>query len=298
MSGVVAVLRNPTAGRGKHRHGVTAAIASLTSAGHTVKMLDANSRDEADAVCRHAVGDGAAALVVAGGDGTVHIGLQAVAGTGVGFGVIPTGTGNDFARAVGVPIDPARAGHAAAQALDQGRRRVVDLARMSTPDGYRQWFGAVLAAGFDALVNERANAMRWPKGRRRYDIATFVELLGLRARRYRVTLDGQVLEQAANLVAVGNAPCYGGGLRMCPDADLTDGLLDVVVGGPISRLTLLRLYPKVFQGTHVDHPKVTSYRAGTVTIEADGIIGYADGERTRALPLTVTAEPGALRVLV
>jgi diacylglycerol kinase (ATP) len=156
----------------------------------------------------------------------------------------------------------------------------------------------VLAAGFDALVNERANRMSWPKGRRRYDIATLSELLRLRARRYRVTLDGQPLEQDANLVAVGNAPSYGGGLRMCPDADLTDGLLDVIVGGPISRLTLLRLYPRVFKGTHVRHPAVSSYRARSVTIEADGIIGYADGERTRALPLTITAAPGALRVLV
>jgi diacylglycerol kinase (ATP) len=169
---------------------------------------------------------------------------------------------------------------------------------MAAPDGYHAWFGAVLAAGFDALVNERANAMTWPKGRRRYDIATLRELVSLRARRYRVTLDGELLEQDANLVAVGNTPSYGGGLRMCPNADPTDGLLDVLVGGPISRGTLLRLYPKVFKGTHVQHPLVSTYRARTVTVEADGIIGYADGERTHALPLTITAEPGALRVLV
>ncbi len=298
MTGIVAVLQNPTAGRGKNRHGVAAALAAVAGDGRTVKILEARSRDEAGVVCRQAIEAGADALVVVGGDGTVHLGLQAVAGTAAGFGVIPTGTGNDFARAVGIPVDPAAAGRAVDEALRQGRSTTVDLARMSSPDGFRRWFGAVLAAGFDALVNERANAMSWPKGRRRYDIATCAELASLRARRYRVTLDGRVLEQEANLVAVGNAPSYGGGLRMCPDADLTDGLLDVVVGGPISRRTLLRLYPKVFKGTHTLHPKVASYRATTVTVEADGIVGYADGERVRALPLTITAEPGALRVLV
>jgi len=297
LAGIVAVLRNPTAGKGKHRHGVTAALTAIGNV-RTVKILDASSRDEAAAACRYAVADGAEALVVVGGDGTVHMGLQAVAGRPVGFGVIPTGTGNDFARAVGVPLDLAASGRAIAAAIEQGRSSAVDLARMTAPDGYERWFGAVLAAGFDALVNERANRMSWPKGRRRYDIATLAELARLRARPYRVTLDGQILVQRANLVAVGNAASYGGGLRMCPDADLTDGLLDVIVGGPIGRGMLLRLYPRLPKGTHVQHPAVTAYRARVVTVEAEGIIGYADGERTHALPLTVTAERRALRVLV
>jgi len=295
---VVAVLRNSTAGRGKHQHGVTTALSALAAAGHVVKTLDAATRSEAAAVTRRAVADGVEALVVVGGDGTVHLGLQAVAGSTVGFGVIPAGTGNDFARAVGVPIDVVAAGQAIARALDEGRRTVVDLAQMSTPDGHRHWFCAVLAAGFDALVNERANAMRWPKGRRRYDVAVFAELIRMDQRHYRITLDDTVLDQQACLVAVGNTPSYGGGLRMCPDADLTDGLLDVIVAGPVTRLTLLRLYPKVFQGTHVHHPAVRCYRARTVTIEADGIVAYADGERIRPLPLTVTAVPAALHVLV
>jgi diacylglycerol kinase (ATP) len=307
---VAAVLRNPTAGRGKHRQGVAAALSALSAAGHIVKTLDATSRQEAAEAARRAVADGIDALVVVGGDGTVHLGLQAVAGTGVGFGVIPTGTGNDFARAVGVPIDPTAAGQAIARALDENRRTTIDLARTTTaspsqpdqpevaPGGQTWWFGAVLAAGFDALVNERANAMRWPKGRRRYDVAVFAELVSMDQRHYRITLDGTVLEQQACLVAVGNTPSYGGGLRMCPDADLTDGLLDVIVAGPVSRLTLLRLYPKVFKGTHVQHAAVRSYRARSVTIEADGIVAYADGERIRPLPITVTVEPGALHVLV
>jgi diacylglycerol kinase (ATP) len=243
------------------------------------------------------VADGADALVVVGGDGTVHVGLQAVAGTPVGFGVIPAGTGNDFATAMGVPADVVTAGRAVSEALSHGRTRTIDLARIAGPNGYDRWFCAVLGAGFDALVNERANAMRWPKGRRRYDFAIFAELVGLRPRRYRLTLDGEIVEQDAVLVAIGNTATYGGGMKMCPAADPTDGLLDVVVAGPISRLTLLRLQPKVYEGTHIGHPAVVSYRARTVGIEADGITAYADGERTCPLPITVTAQPGALRLL-
>ena len=323
----VAVLRNPTAGRGRHRDGVTAALRALAEAGHVVKTIDAATRDEAAAASRQAVADGIDALVVIGGDGTVHLGLQAVAGTRVALGVVPTGTGNDFARALGVPLDLAAAGRTIARALDEGRYTTVDLARITPgsttepdrpaapgPGGPSWWFGAVLAAGFDALVNERANAMRWPKGRRRYDLAVLAELISMDQRHYRITLDDTVLEQPACLVAVGNTPSYGGGLRMCPDARPTDGLLDVVVADPVSRLTLIRLYPRVFRGTHVRHPAVRTYRTRSVTIEtrprptapggrrsrdgADVIVGYADGERIRPLPLTITAVPAALNVLV
>jgi len=312
----VAVLRNPTAGRGRQKDGVTAALRALAEAGHVVKTLDATTRDEAAAACRQAVADGVDALVVVGGDGTVHLGLQAVAGTGVGLGVVPTGTGNDFARSLGLPLELAAAGRAIARALDEDRRTTVDLARITAgPEragapGGTWWFGAVLAAGFDALVNERANAMRWPKGRRRYDLAVLAELISMDPRHYRVTLDDRVLEQPACLVAVGNTPSYGGGLRMCPDAQPTDGLLDVIVADPVSRLTLIRLYPSVFRGAHVRHPAVHSFRTRTVTLEtlprpatarrrpgADVIVGYADGERIHPLPLTVTAVPGALQVL-
>ena len=294
----IAVLRNPAAGRGRHGGAVNRALAALAGPDRTVTVLDATTVDEAVTACRKAVADGAGALVAVGGDGTVHLGLQAVAGTGVPYGVIPAGTGNDFAVESGLPTDPVAAATRIVEALAAGRTRSVDLAHLAGPDGYERWFCAVLGAGFDAIVNERANAMSWPKGRRRYDVAIFAELLRLRPRRYRLTLDGETLEQDAVLVAVGNTGTYGGGMRMCPAADPTDGLLDVVVAGPISRTTLLRLQPKVYKGTHVQHSAVTSFRARTVSIEADGITAYADGERTCPLPITVTSHPGALRLLV
>jgi diacylglycerol kinase (ATP) len=307
----IAVLPNPAAGRGRRRAEVAAALAILRETA-PVRMIEEPSEARALHAARAAVAEGAGALVVIGGDGTVHLGLQAVAATGVPLGIIPAGTGNDFATVAGVPMEssPATAGarssrpdlsaaaEAIAAAIATGRRQPMDLARLTGPDGYDRWFGAVLGAGFDAIVNERANAMRWPKGRRRYDVAIFAELLRLKPRPYVLTFDGEIVKQDAVLVAVGNTSSYGGGMHMCPDADPHDGLLDVVVAGPVSRTTLLRLQPKVFKGTHVTHPMVTTFRAQTVGIEADGITAYADGERTCPLPITITATPAALQLLL
>ncbi|SCG49789.1 diacylglycerol kinase [Micromonospora echinaurantiaca] len=295
--GPVAVLANPTAGRGRHRGLLPGLLDRLAATGRPVRLLEAHSADQAEAACHAAVADGVAALVAVGGDGTVHRALQAVAGTPVPFGPVPAGTGNDFAVDTGFPADPLAAVEVIADALRAGRTRPVDLARLTGADGTRRWYGAVLAAGFDAIVNERANRMRWPRGPRRYDLAILVELARLRPRRYKLRLDGEPQEVDAVLVAVGNAPSYGGGMRICPDADLTDGLLDVVVGGRFDRLTLMRVKPSIYQGTHVRHPLVRSYRVREVELAAEGITTYADGERVLDLPVTVTAVPAALRLL-
>ncbi|MEU4381844.1 diacylglycerol kinase [Micromonospora echinofusca] len=295
--GPVAVLANPTAGRGRYRGLLPQVLHRLAAAGRPVRPLRAGTADEAEAACRAAVRDGASALVVVGGDGTVHRAVQAVAGTAVPFGPVPAGTGNDFAADTGFPADPLAAADVIAAALRDGRTRPVDLARMTGADGTQRWYGAVLAAGFDAIVNERANRMRWPSGPRRYDLAILVELARLRPRRYTLRLDGVAHEVDAVLVAVGNCASYGGGMRICPDADPTDGLLDVVVGGGFDRRTLMRVKPRIYRGTHVAHPLVRSYRARTVELSADGITTYADGERALPLPLTVTAAPAALHLL-
>ncbi|MFI7490864.1 diacylglycerol kinase [Micromonospora echinaurantiaca] len=295
--GPVAVLANPTAGRGRHRGLLPGLLDRLAATGRPVRLLEAHSAEQAEAACHAAVADGVAALVAVGGDGTVHRALQAVAGTVVPFGPVPAGTGNDFAVDTGFPADPLAAVEVIVDALRAGRTRPVDLARLTGADGTRRWYGAVLAAGFDAIVNERANRMRWPRGPRRYDLAILVELARLRPRRYKLRLDGEPQEVDAVLVAVGNAPSYGGGMRICPDADLTDGLLDVVVGGRFDRLTLMRVKPSIYQGTHVRHPLVRSYRVREVELAAEGITTYADGERVLDLPVTVTAAPAALRLL-
>jgi diacylglycerol kinase (ATP) len=295
--GPVAVLVNPIAGRGRFSAAIPAVLAALRETGRPVVTLSADSAAVALAAARGAVADGATALVAVGGDGTIHLGLQAVAGTGVAFGAVPAGTGNDFAVSVGLPEDPVAAAHAVADAIKAGRTRPVDLARMTNGDGEQRWFGAVLAAGFDAIVNERANRMRFPRGPRRYDVAIVAELLRLRPKPYRLVLDGVPHEVRGVLVAVGNTPSYGGGMKICPGADPTDGLLDVVVGAEMGRLTMMRIKPHLYNGTHVDHPLVTTYRARTVELDAPGITGYADGERAFTLPVSITCEPGALSLL-
>ncbi|MGV9213277.1 diacylglycerol kinase [Micromonospora sp. RB23] len=296
-AGPVAVLANPTAGRGRRRALLPRLLDGLSAAGRPVTVLSATTPDEAELACRTAVAEGAGALVAIGGDGTVHRALQAVAGTEIPFGPVPAGTGNDFAIDTGFPADPVAAVEVIVEALRAGRSREVDLARMTGVDGAERWYGAVLAAGFDAIVNERANRMRWPRGPRRYDLAILVEMARLKPRRYTMRLDGVLHEMDSVLVAVGNCPSYGGGMRICPDADPTDGLLDVVVAGRADRRTMIRVKPHIYRGTHVEHPIVSSYRARTVELAADGIVTYADGERSLGLPVTITAVPGALRLL-
>jgi diacylglycerol kinase (ATP) len=296
-AGQVAVLLNPTAGRGRFREQLPAILDALRAGGRELAPLAADTPEEALRACQAAVDGGAGAVVAVGGDGTLHLALQAVAGTGVPFGAVPAGTGNDFVVDLGLPAEPVAAARAVAAALRDGRTRPVDLALMTGAGGQRRWFGAVLAAGFDAIVNERANRMRFPKGPRRYDIAIVVELLRLRPRPYTLCLDGVEHRVDAVLVAVGNTASYGGGMRICPAADPTDGLLDVVVGARMGRGTLLRIKPRLYQGTHVEHPLVTTYRAATVELAAEGITAYVDGERAFPLPVTVTSVPGALTLL-
>jgi diacylglycerol kinase (ATP) len=153
-----------------------------------------------------------------------------------------------------------------------------------------------LAAGFDSKVNERANAMSWPRGQMRYNLAVAAELRTFRPVRFALELDGVRRDVDAMLVAVGNGPSYGGGLRMCEGAELDDGLLDVVLIKPVGRVELVRVFPRLFRGTHVSHPQYEHHRVSRVSLAAPGISAYADGERLGALPMTVEAAPRALAV--
>jgi len=230
---------------------------------------------------------------VCGGDDMVNLGVQAVAGTSTALGIIPAGTGNDVARYFDLPrTDPVAAAGLVVDRLADGRTRTVDLARSGG-----KYFVTVMAAGFDAIVNERANRMTWPKGQMRYNIATLAELRTFRPLAYTLDLDGQQRRLDAMLVAIGNGPSFGGGLRITEGALLDDGLLDVVIIKPMSKAGLVRTYPKLFKGTHVTHPQYEHHRVRSVTVAAPGIVAYADGERFGALPVTVECVPGALNVL-
>jgi diacylglycerol kinase (ATP) len=286
----IAVLSNPTSGRGLAGRTTDLAQARLRDAGFAVRRLEGRDADEAGELARAAVVDGVETLVVVGGDGLVHVAVQALARTGTALGVVPAGTGNDAARYFAVPrTDPA----AATDVVIGGRRRTVDLARTGPT-----YYLCVLSAGFDAVVNERANGMRWPQGQMKYNLATLAELRTFRPLDYTLELDGHVRRVRATLVAVGNGPSFGGGLRICEGADLTDGLLDVVLFHPVTRFDLVRTYPRLFSGTHRTHPAYEHHRVRQVTVAASGVTAYADGERLGPLPMTITGEPGALHVLV
>ena len=285
----IALLTNPTAGRGRGARHRDAALARLRESGFVVRNLAGRDADEAADLARACVADGVEALVVCGGDGLVHLGVQAVAGTGVPLGLIPSGTGNDFARYLGLPrTDPV----AAADRVIASRRRTIDLARSGD-----RWFVTVLAAGFDAIVNERANTMTWPRGQMRYNLATLAELRTFRPIPYVLQLDGETVEHEAMLVAVGNGPSFGGGLRITEGALLDDGLLDVVVITRMSKPKLVRSYPRLFTGRIDGVAEYVHRRVRSVTVAAPGIVSYADGERFGPLPLTVECVPGALDVI-
>lgn len=221
-------------------------------------------------------------------------GYEPVRGHGGALGIIAAGTGNDIARELGLPVrDAAKS----VERILAGRTRAVDAVRHERPTGESAWFVGVIAAGFDAIVNERANGWRWPKGRLRYDLAIMRELPVFRPIPYVLELDGERIETEAMLVAVGNGPAYGGGMQVVPDARFDDGVLDVLILRKISIPEFLRVFPRVRTGGHVSHPAVEIRQARSVRLEATGIVSYADGERFAPLPIGLDVVPGALTVL-
>jgi diacylglycerol kinase (ATP) len=264
----------------------------LRAAGLEPHVLPATTRADAERQAAAAVEAGTGAVVAIGGDGAAHAGLQAVAGTATPLAVVPAGTGNDLALALGMPRDPAAAAEAAAVDLLAGRVRTLDAGRTGA-----RWWATVLCCGFDSAVTDRANRLRWPRGPRRYDVAILAELARLRPRELTLVLDGATRTLPVTLVAVGNTAWYGGGMRVCPGADPADGLFDVTVVGPISRRELVRTRPRLTAGSHVEHPTVTVHRAARVELAGDGLTTSADGEPVAPLPAAAICVPGALSVV-
>lgn len=298
----VVVAINPSASFGAKSDIGPALVQTLRAEGHDVQSLTEPSWLELLASARAAVKSKPDALVVVGGDGIVNLGANLVAGTRVPLGIIPSGTGNDMARGLGIPHDDTEAAIATLTAALQNGSRVIDAARISyvddaTGEPAQRWFLCALSAGFDAVVNERANNMRKPKGPSRYIIALMIELARLKRIAYRLTLDGRVIETEGALVSVGNSISLGGGMNITPDAKLDDGLLDVLIVKPLGRAAFLRIFPRVFKGTHITDARVTIERARRIRLEADAMVAYADGERIGPLPIDVEVVPGAVRVL-
>ena len=296
--GDTVVFVNPSARKGRSSGRTTEALEALTRFSPRTalpRVLDTQSVAELRDRAAEEVERGAARIVVIGGDGLAHHVVQAVAGSDTVLAIIPVGTGNDVAGALGLPRQPTEAARVAL-----GPDRSIDLLRCSGT-----WALSVATTGFSAAVNERAEAMSWPRGASRYSLATLLELPRLRPTGLVLSLEptdgGATVEHRvhAALVAVGNTALFGGGMRICPAADPADGVLDITLIDAVGRLDLMRHFGRVFRGTHIHHPAVSVYRARAVTLEATGagrVPVRADGEAWGELPCRIEAVPHALRI--
>ncbi|MCY3642635.1 MAG: sphingosine kinase [Acidimicrobiaceae bacterium] len=282
----VHLLVSPRGGRGRAAAAAPIVRSVIERAGHTPVDISGDSAEASAEAVRAAVAAGAERVIAVGGDGTLHLALQGVVGTDAVLGVVPVGTGNDYARAFG--LFGLSVEEAAARAL--GPSRPVDA--ISTDR--QRWVAFSVTGGFSVDVNVRADRMRFPRGPSRYTAATLLTMPGLRHRELVVTVDGQRTELRSALFAVNNTPTFGGGMAICPDADPGDGMLDACVVGPASRTTMLRLLPKVFDGGHVGHGHVHMLRGRTVTIEGEPTDLVGDGEPIGATPITLEVVPGAV----
>jgi diacylglycerol kinase (ATP) len=291
---VVAI--NPTASFGKGKDVGPAVVQTLRALGHDVTSLQEPDFEQLMTAGRKAVAAKPDAFIVVGGDGMVNLGTNLLVGTKVPLGIVPSGTGNDMARGLGIAYENAEAAIESLASALMLPARAIDAGRVTVQNEER-WFACVLSAGFDAIVNERANHMEHPKGPSRYLIAMVLELVRLKPIPYRLVLDGREIVTDGALISVGNNISLGGGMKVTPDALVDDGLLDVLVVKALSRLSFLRIFPRVFTGEHVSDPRVTIYRAKKVRIESDGVVAYADGERFGMLPIDIEVVPQALRIL-
>ncbi|WP_295010609.1 diacylglycerol kinase family protein [uncultured Microbacterium sp.] len=291
----ISLIANPSAGKGRAAAATETAVAALRAAGADVQVLVGGSVAQTRASVDVALREPPRAIVVVGGDGTVSAILPRLVGASVPLVLVPAGTGNDLARALGLPLhDPAGS---ALLAL-HGVPRRIDVGEIVT-EGRVVPFLTVAALGFDAKVSDRTNRLRWPRGAARYYLAILVELARLRPTRFRIAIEGSPMRDApGTLIAVGNTTSYGGGMRIAPSAALDDGLLDVVHVGPLRRGTLMRLFPELLRGRHLARPEVTHQRVSEIVVEAPDLVVYADGERIAEKQCAIRVRPGALTMQI
>ena len=231
-------------------------------------------------------------VVACGGDGTVNLAVNSLPDMRIPIAVIPLGTGNDFARFIGI-----KSSSEGIRVLRGGVATAFDHGVITLADGQSRKFVGVASCGFDAQVNERANKYRGPTGTLKYLVALLVELSRLSARELAIQLAGkEIRNERLTLVAIGNTSSYGGGMKMCPTAVADDGLLEVTFVAKVTRRVLLRVLPKVFWGTHVRHPLVTQASCTEIDISGEAFPVYADGERVGIGPVSVHVVAGGLRV--
>lgn len=282
----VHVLGNPSARNGPAQ--LAEVVEGFRQRGVEVTVLEARTVADARVAAERAVADGAARLVAVGGDGVVHLAVNAVAESETVLGVVPLGTGNDFARSLGLlggTVD------------DQVERALADPAPVDAIRSDHGWVATVATLGFSGDVTARANSLTLPRGQSRYTVATMLQLPRLRTLPVTVEVEGRTVGDATTLLAVGNTAFFGGGMRICPDAGPADGKLHAVSIGDVPRRTFVRVFPTVFSGRHVDRPEVSTAAGTWATIQGPADLDvWADGELLGPLPLRLEVVPGATLV--
>lgn len=286
---------NPRAGKGRGARAAAAAERMLRDSGAFVSVLAGDTAAQTRALAHRAVHEHPDGVVVVGGDGTLTGIIDVLADADMPVTLVPAGTGNDLARALGIPTgDPA----AAASAAVEGSPRRIDLGSIAS-QGESRAFLTIAALGFDAKVSERTNTLRHPRGPLRYYLALVIELLRLRPTDFRVRVDGGEEQSIpGTLLAVGNTPSYGGGMPICVGALPDDGALDLVHVAPLGRLRLLTVFPLLLRGSHLSRPEVQHRRATRVQVSAPDLVVYADGERVGAGECVIGIRPGAVTMMV
>ena len=269
---------NPHSGNGRGSAVAAEVIRYLSLHDISYRSIAAASADELiNSLTREVESKEYSGVIAVGGDGLAHLVMQICVPRHLPFSVVPAGTGNDFVRTLGWSLDDIEP---LLERITTTEATPIDLGNVDS-----EWFGAILSTGFDSVVNERANTLKWPSGPQRYNVAIALELPRFKPVTYEITCDGESFTTEAMLVAVGNGKSYGGGMNICPQAQLNDGLFDLIILEPVSKVEFLKVFPRVYSGSHISHPKVRSMRAKKVTISAKAV-AYADGERIGPAPIS------------
>lgn len=294
----VAVIGNRNAGGGRGAAALPLLLDALRRAGHGITLIDEPSPEQATAAIDAVTA--ADAIIACGGDGTVHFTLQNALRLDIPMGIVPAGSGDDAARAIGLPHGRRRHDlhRAVRHTVDHiGTSRAVDVIWAEAADGTREAFLGVLGAGFDSRVNARANELRFPPGTAKYVRAMIQEIGSFRPIAYRLEFEDETIEVAGMLIAIGNGSTYGGGMKVCPGADVHDGVAEVLIVTELPKLAFLRLFPRVFSGKHVLHPATRVLNAREFVMHAPGQIAYADGERIGPAPVRIRVAANAVQII-
>jgi len=279
------VLSNPASGGGAGQRYRELTLELLKERSIPFSDITSSSYSAAQEELRRSLNNQIKGVIVIGGDGMVHLAVQELALSKTPLALVPAGTGNDFARTLGLNLEKPLENLKVALLRSP---EAVDLGVVND-----RFFAEILSTGFDSIVNERANSFKRIKGRMKYNIAILLVLSTFKPKTYRFRIDGITFESKAMLIAVSNGQSYGGGMRITPDASINDAQFDVMILGPVSRFEFLRVFPKVFTGKHVSHPAVKILKGKEVDIDSDAI-AYADGERIGDLPIRARVAPQSL----